>query len=112
MKNIRYGFRLMWSEAPRLMRRYKIGKEGTFDTFNGHGGVCWGWPKECKLTNAQARAVYFACYNRRRLTVAQMTRIPQTVQSHAATVPPRNLTSDHSCSADQPFLKACLRSSG
>ena len=73
MKNIRYGFRLMWSEAPRLMRRYKTGKVGTFDTFNGHGGVCWGWPKECKLTNAQARAVYFACYNRRRLTVAQMT---------------------------------------
>ena len=79
MKNIRYGFRLMWREAPRLMRRYKVRKLDSFDRFNGHGGVCWGWPKECALTNAQARAVYFECYKNRNLTVAQMTVVRKSL---------------------------------
>ena len=54
------------------MSRYKVGKEGSFDKFNGHNGVCWGWPKECKLTNRQAKTLYLACYRTRSLTIHQM----------------------------------------
>jgi hypothetical protein len=50
LKKFRYGFKLMWQEVPTVMRRYRIGKVGSFDPFNVHKGVCWGWPKECRLT--------------------------------------------------------------
>ena len=68
LKNIRYGFTLMWRSSPRFMRRYKIGEKGSFDPLNCHGGVCWGWPKECNLTNTQARAILYDCYKSRLLT--------------------------------------------
>jgi hypothetical protein len=45
-KQHRYAFRLMWQEAPAVMRRYKFGKVGTFDPKNVHAGVCWAWPRE------------------------------------------------------------------
>ena len=45
-KQHRYAFRLMWREAPEVMRRYKFGKVGSFDPQNVHNGVCWAWPRE------------------------------------------------------------------
>ena len=73
MKNIRYGFRLMWQEVPADMRKYKVGAVGSFDPKNSHGGVCWGWPKECSLTNNQAKTILFNIYKKRSLTFPQMT---------------------------------------
>ena len=57
LKQLRYGFRLMWLVVPAVMRRFNIGVEGSFDVRNCHGGLCWGWPRECKLTNSQAKTI-------------------------------------------------------
>ena len=62
----------MWKEVPKVMRRYKIGEEGSFDPKNCHKGSCWGWPKECKLTNLQARTIFFNIYKRKVLTIHQL----------------------------------------
>ena len=62
----------MWKEVPRDMRRYKVGEIDSFDPANCHKGVCWGWPKECKLTNLQARTVFFNIYKKRTLTIHQI----------------------------------------
>ena len=72
MKQLRYAFKLMWREAPRHMRKYNIKAVDQFDKRNSHGGVCWGWPNECKLTNVQARSIFYACYKRRQLTIHQL----------------------------------------
>ena len=72
LKKQRYGFKLMWSEVPKVMRRYKIGEVGSYDKENVHNGVCWGWPKECKLTNLQARTIFFDIYKRKQLTIHQL----------------------------------------
>ena len=62
----------MWKHAPRVMRRYKCGEIGSFDTDNIHNGVCWGWPKECSLTNLQARTIFFTIYQKKVLTLHQL----------------------------------------
>ena len=79
MRVIRYGFRLMWQESPRLMRRYGVGKEGSFDPKNAHKGMIWGWGKECKLTNTQAGAIFFNCYQRKRLTLPMMQAVRKSL---------------------------------
>ena len=75
MRVIRYGFKLMWQEAPRDMRRYGIGKEDSFDPLNAHHGVIWGWGKECRLTDAQAKTIFLACYTGKRLTLPMLTAV-------------------------------------
>ena len=72
MKQLRYGFRLMWREAAGALRRFKVGEVGSFDPHNGHNGVCWGWPRECRLTNTQARTLFYDIYKKRSLTLHQM----------------------------------------
>ena len=79
MKNIRYGFKLMWQEVPQVMKRYKIGECGSFDPRNGHGGVCWGWPKECKLKNSQAKTIIWDIWKKRGLTYPQMKKVRQAL---------------------------------
>ena len=79
LKNIRYGFKLMWQEVPKLMKQYGIGQVGSFDPRNCHGGRCWGWPKECKLTDFQAHALLFDVYKRRNLTMPQMTVVRKSL---------------------------------
>ena len=54
------------------MRRHKCGEIGSFDTDNIHNGVCWGWPKECSLTNLQARTIFFTIYQKKVLTLHQL----------------------------------------
>ena len=71
-KKQRYGFRLLWKTVPRDMKRYGIGEVGSFDKDNCHRGVCWGWPKECHLTNLQARTLFFNCYKSEALTLHQL----------------------------------------
>jgi len=72
MKVIRYGFKLCWQEVPDVMKRYKIGEVGSFNPKNGHGGVCWGLPKECSLTNSQAKTIMWEIWKKRSLTFPQM----------------------------------------
>ena len=63
---------MMWDFAPREMKRYKIGAVGSFDPRNIHGGECWGWPRECKLTNSQAKSIYYTMYKTEELTIDQL----------------------------------------
>ena len=86
MKQLRYAFRLMWRGAPRQMRRYSIPEEGSFDKHNGHNGVCWGWPKECSLTDTQARAIFNACYESGKLTMPMMVVLRKGMAYRAALV--------------------------
>ena len=72
MKVIRYGFKLCWQEVPDVMKRYKIGEVGSFNPKNGHGGVCWGMPKECSLTDSQAKTIMWEIWKKRSLTFPQM----------------------------------------
>ena len=72
MKQLRYGFKLMWREVPATMKRYRVGPVGSFDKNNGHDGKCWGWPSECKLTNVQAKGIFYGVYKRRRVTINQL----------------------------------------
>ena len=64
------------------MRRFGIGKVGSFDPFNIHNGVCWAWPKECSLTNPQAKTIYYGLYKRRTLTMDQLIVIKKAM-AHA-----------------------------
>ena len=54
------------------MKRYGIGEVGSFDPRNHHAGFAWGWPSECRLTNDQAKTIYFALWKSRALTIDQM----------------------------------------
>ena len=79
MKNIRYGFKLMWAQVPEVMRRYKIGEVDSFDPRNGQGGVCWGYPKECSLKNSQAKTILWDIWKKRSLTFPQMKKVRQSL---------------------------------
>ena len=79
LKQKRYGFRLMWLITPRTMRRFNIGIEGSFDVRNCHGGLCWGWPRECKLTNRQAKTIFNDIYKTRSLTLHQTIVVRKTL---------------------------------
>ena len=64
------------------MKRYGVGKVGTFDPKNAHAGVCWGWPKECKLTNKQAGAITRVCWmnrHKKQLTYPMMQAIRKSL---------------------------------
>ena len=71
LDQLRYGFVLLWRTVPGLMRRYKIGEVGSFDKHNSHKGKCWGWKKECKLTNRQAKTLFWEVYETKTLTPTQ-----------------------------------------
>ena len=62
----------MWKEVPRDMKRYKVGEVGSFDPENVHKGVCYGWPKECNLTNLQAKTLFLNIYKNGTLTIHQL----------------------------------------
>ena len=61
----------MWQHVPDVMKRYKFPKPGEFDEFNGFDGVCWGWPKECTMSNSKAFQIFWTLYKKRCLTLAQ-----------------------------------------
>ena len=79
MKVIRYGFRLMWQEVPSVMKRFKVGAIDSFNPKNGHGGVCWGLPKECSLTNGQARTIMWEIWSKRSLTFPMMKAVRKSL---------------------------------
>ena len=72
VKQLKYGFKLLWEEVPATMRRYKVGKPGSFDPRNGFGGKCWGWPSECNLTENSAEGIFWDVFRKKSLTKHQM----------------------------------------
>ena len=79
MHVIRWGFKLAWKGAPREMRRYGVGEVGSFDPRNAHAGVCWGWPKECSLTDTQAKTIMLKCYRSRNFTYPMLCAIRKSM---------------------------------
>ena len=79
LRVIRWGFKLAWGEAPSDMRRYGVGTVGSFDRNNCHDGICWGWPRECKLTNKQAKTIMLRCWKRKRLTLPMMKAVRKSM---------------------------------
>ena len=72
MKQLKYGFRLMWREVPGWMKKFKIGEVGSFDQWNGFKGKCWAWPSECKLSNHQAQTIFWRIFQKKTMTMTQM----------------------------------------
>jgi hypothetical protein len=71
-KTRRYGFRLLWRAVPALMAKFEIPEEGTFDPFNGHNGMIWGWRRECNMTTKKAKELLFAAHQTGTLTLVQL----------------------------------------
>ena len=63
---------MCWKHARAEMKRFGVGKVGSFDKRNHHAGVCWGWPHECRLTDRQAKTIYHTIWKTRALTIDQM----------------------------------------
>ena len=72
MAKIRLGFNYMWRAAPLQMERAKAKRPGKYDPRNHHKGKCWGWPKECTMTNLRASKVLRACIKSKKLTIDQL----------------------------------------
>ncbi len=69
----------MWQEVPSVMKRFKVGAINSFNPKNGHGGVCWGLPKECSLTNGQARTIMWEIWSKRSLTFPMMKAVRKSL---------------------------------
>ena len=59
MEAFRYGFRLMWRGCPKYLKRIGMGKVGSFDKLNQHGGEMFALPGEFSLHKEQAAQVLF-----------------------------------------------------
>ena len=79
MEVYRKGFRLMWRVVPKLMQNAKVNPVGSYNEFNGHGGVMPGWPDECTLTNPRASRILFGCIQSGECTVSQLKKIRKTL---------------------------------
>ena len=71
----RYGFKLMWRTVPNVLQKNNIKKPGEFDKRNIHGGITWGLPRECNMTNRLARNVMFKCIQSKKLTYDQLRAV-------------------------------------
>ena len=54
------------------MERAKMGRPGSFDRYNHHGGVMPGWPNESNMTDKRASKVMHACIQSGKLTYSQL----------------------------------------
>ena len=79
MEAFRYGFRLMWRGCPKYLKRIGMGKVGSFDNLNQHGGEMFALPGEFSLHKEQAAKVLFLCYKSKKFTFSQMRTIKKTL---------------------------------
>ena len=79
-KTYRYGYTLMWRVAADEMRRYNMGKLGSFDRSNGHNGIIYGWKKECNMSDNKAKKILLACFRSGQLTLPML----KAVRKHLA----------------------------
>ena len=68
----RQGYNLMWRFAPKKCEQLGFRKPGTFAKDNGHNGECWGWKKECNITDIKAGKILLHLVNLETLTVSQL----------------------------------------
>ena len=72
VKQLKYGYRLMWKQCSELMEKFGFPKPGQFDKSNGFDGVCWGFKKECTMTSYKAEQIMFELWMKKSLTPTQM----------------------------------------
>ena len=75
----RYGYRLMWVAAAEKMKQLKMPKVGSFDENNGHGGVIWGWKRECTMSDNKAKQILLACAQSKKLSLPQMQMVRRSM---------------------------------
>ena len=68
----RRGYKLMFEFAPDKCRQLGFPEPGTFSKTNGHNGDCWGWKKECRMTNRKAGEILLELVNLQTMTMAQL----------------------------------------
>ena len=79
MEAFRYGFRMMWKGCPKYLNRIGMGKPGSFDKTNHHGGVMFALPTEFSLTKDQAARILFMCFKSGKFSFSQMRTIKKTL---------------------------------
>ncbi len=80
MEGYRYGFRLWWRSCPAYLRKIGMGKEGSFEKTNQHGGRMFALPGEFSLNAEQAAQILWKCYkSRNKLTFAQIRQVKRTL---------------------------------
>ena len=71
----RRGYKLMWTFAEQKCLDLGFGRPGSFDADNGHNGECWGWPKECTMTNRKAGKILLHLINLGTMTLSQLVDV-------------------------------------
>jgi hypothetical protein len=79
MAKYRNGFNVMWRTCGKVMTRCHVGKPGTFDKQNHHGGVMPGWPAESTMTDLRASKILHACIESRKLTIKQLDAVRKSL---------------------------------
>ena len=79
MRLYRQGYRLMWKACPKYLRSFGLGKPGSFDADNQHGGVMPALPHEMKLiTDARVRRITSRCAYSGKMTIAELKVVRKT----------------------------------
>ena len=68
----RQGYNIMWRYAPKKCEQLGFKKPGTFSKDNGHNGECWGWKKECSMSDQKAGKILLHLVNLETLTLSQL----------------------------------------
>ena len=79
MEAFRYGFRLIWRGCPKYLKRIGMGRPGSYDETNHHGGEMFALPGEFSLNKDQAAKILFLCYKTGKFTFSQMRTIKKTL---------------------------------
>ena len=71
----RYGFRLLWRAVPDEMEKHDIPAVDSFHPDNGHKGVCWGWKRECSMSDNKAKQLLLAAFKSKKLTFPMLEAV-------------------------------------
>ena len=75
----RKGVKLMWQAAPDEMKNAKVQPMKSYDRYNHHRGLIWGWPFECNLTDTKVKRILRACIASRQLTIDQLRQVRKSL---------------------------------
>ena len=79
MEAFRYGFRLWWRGCPKYLKKIGMGRPGSFDKENQHGGAMFALPGEFAMSGEQAAQVLWKCYKSKKFTYSQMRTVKKTL---------------------------------
>ena len=71
----RYGVSLMWKVAPKEMTEAGVLPMGSYDRWNVHGGVIWGWRHEVPLNERSVKRIFNRIIEENRLSPPQLCSV-------------------------------------